>query len=137
MSTIDVTSVLFDTDIAGQQFQVVRRQQVVNTYGETILAVASPVDVIGSITPTGGTLFAQGNSLIRTEAYTTQSKTIKVITTYRLRGPGKDSGNLYQPDIILWNGDSYVVTTLNEYTAFGVGFVEVDCISIDYTVEVP
>lgn len=82
--------------------------------------------ICGSITPTGD------NSLVREEAYEAQLESILVITPFRLRGPSKDNqGNSFQPDIVLWNGNSFVVRTLKDWTSYGAGQVEAECISVD------
>src|ERR1700694_3507137 len=124
MPDIDVSDLLLDSDIAGEAFSVIRRQEIVGANGvpvltQTTLPKAGDPAIVGSITPTGD------NSLVRAEAYSTQSNTIKVITAFRLRGPSKDgTGKSFQPDIVLWNGNHFVVRTLNEWTSFGAGFVE-------------
>lgn len=131
MPDIDVSDLLFDPDIAGTTFDVIRRQETVGANGVASVAPTTFEDVVGSITPTGD------NSLVREEGYSTQSNTIKVITTFRLRGPSKDAGHNFQPDIVVWNGTNYEVKSLNEFTPFGAGFVEADCISIDFTAQAP
>jgi len=131
MPDIDVSDLLFDSDIAGESFIVIRRQEIVGDNGVSVLTATSlplPGDapIVGSITPTGD------NSLVRQEAYQTQANTILVITPFRLRGPSKDSGGAsFQPDVVVWNGNHFVVKTLNEWTSFGAGFVEAECSSID------
>lgn len=132
MPDIDVSDLLDDPDVAGESFSVIRRQEVVGTNGvATLTPVTYPQagqpPIVGSITPTGD------NSLVRAEAYTTQSNTIEVITPFRLRGPSKDTGgNSFQPDIVLWKGNHYEVKTLNEWTSYGAGFVGAECIAIDF-----
>jgi galactose-6-phosphate isomerase len=132
MPDIDVSDLCDDPDIAGEAFSVIRRQEVVGPNGVSTLTLTTfpqPGDpaIAGSVTPTGD------NSLVRAEAYTTQSNTIKVITAFRLRGPSKDgAGKSFQPDIVVWNGNHFVVSTLNEWTSFGGGFVEAECTQIDF-----
>jgi galactose-6-phosphate isomerase len=137
MPDIDVSDLLFDSDIAGEAFSVIRRQEVVGGNGVatltvTTLPLAGDPAIVGSVTPTGD------NSLVRAEAYSTQSNTIKVITEFRLRGPSKDAaGQSFQPDIVLWNGNHFVVSTLNEWTSYGAGFVEAECTSFDFNTLAP
>lgn len=125
---IDVTDVLLDPMVAGEQGDVfaVRRKQVVNNLG-----VASTINVVcgivASVTPTGD------NSLAREEAYQTQSKTIKVVTPFLLRGVSRtQDGTQYMPDVVWWRGDYYVVKDVNDFSAYGHGFVEADCASMDF-----
>lgn len=136
MSLIDLTDLFFDPDIAGQSFCVIRRQQTINVHGEGV-DTETRFYPIGQISPTGD------NSLVREAAFQAQMDTIMVLTTFRLRAVAREvsnPGNLpvppasatYQPDIVLFNGSHYVVQTLNEFTQFGGGFVEAECVSIDY-----
>lgn len=126
MPDIDVSDLLLDGDIAGESFTVIRRQETVGNNGVTAIAQTN-LSAVGSISPTGD------NSLVRAEAFQTQANTIKVITNFRLRGPSKDgAGNSFQPDIIQWNGNHFVVRVINEWTSYGAGFVEVECSSIDF-----
>lgn len=126
MPMINSATRLLRPKIAGEAFQVIRRQETVNSYGEST-TTNTTLDAVGGITPTAE------NSLVREDAFQTQSKTIRVITTFRLQamGIGAD-GNKYQPDLILWHGDYYVIKTLNDWSSYGIGFVEADCASIDY-----
>lgn len=136
MSLIDFTDLFFDPDIAGQSFCVIRRQQTINAHGEGV-DTETRFYPVGQISPTGD------NSLVREDAFQAQMDTIMVLTTFRLRAVAREvsnPGNLpvqpvpvtYQPDIVLFNGSHYVVQTLNEFTQFGGGFVQAECLSIDY-----
>jgi hypothetical protein len=131
MSFIDVSDVLLDPMIAGQEFLVVRRQQTVNNFGETVIGQAV-FSALGSVTPVGA------NSLLREEAYQVQQKTLRVVTSARLRGVSEDvAGVQFQPDLIYWpvspSGDYFLVKVLNDYSQFGAGVVEAECASIDYS----
>lgn len=133
MSFIDVTDVLLDPDIAGQTFTVVRRQDVVNDHGEGEQVTQVIPGVIGAIYPTGE------NSLIREVAAEAQAQTITVVTPYRLRPASQETstGRQFQPDLVLWDGNYYVVWTVNEFTQYGPGFIAADCMETDYTTEAP
>lgn len=135
MPEIDVTDILVDIDIADSQFTVIRRQEVVNNFGETTLVTTTyPPTLpqpIGAIYPTGD------NKLQRKEDFTSQSDTITVVTQFRLRGASKSGGNKFQPDIVVWNGNNYVVSNVNEFTQYGAGFIEAECTSIDFTPQAP
>ncbi len=125
MPALDVSEVLNDPDIAGDAFTVLRRTQTVNNYGEGGVATQT-LPAFGSVQPTGD------NSLVREEAYQVQANSITVYTTFPLRGPGKDAqGNSYQPDVVVWQGNHYLVKVVNDWSSFGTGFVQADCQSID------
>jgi len=131
MPGIDVSYVLRDQMIAGERFQVVRRQETVNSLGiSTVKEITLPA--LGSITPTGD------NSLVRAEGYQQQAKTIRVITNFRLRGAtiGQNGAN-YQPDIVLWNGSRFVVRTVDDYSQYGAGMIVAECSSIELTDPAP
>lgn len=125
MAEIDVTDVLLDSDVAGDAFTVIRRREVVGDNGMSIVQSNTVPNVLGSVQPTGD------NSLMREEAYDAQLKTIKVITQFRLRGPSQTTGAAqYKPDQIVWRGDLYEVKVLDDWTLFGGGMVEAECLQI-------
>jgi hypothetical protein len=131
MPFIDVDDVLRDPDIAGTTFSVIRRAETVNNYGETTTTDTVIPNCIGAIFPTGD------NSLVREEGYTTKSATITVVTTFFLRGASKQAGANYQPDIVLWNGDHYLVSTVNDYSQYGAGMIEAECIATEFVPQAP
>lgn len=125
MPLIDVSDILADPDIAGETFTVVRQAEDVNEYGETQV-VTTQFTASGSIQPTGD------NSLLREEAFQAQQKTIQVITTFLLRGATQDpagSGQLYQPDLVVWKGEKFLVRVVEDYSAYGAGMVRAECIT--------
>lgn len=131
MPGIDVTGILLDPDIAGTPFTVIRRSEIVSNFGLSTVRSKSIPNVRGSVQPTGE------NSLVREAAFDVQAKTIKVITTFRLRGVSTQAGANYKPDLILWNGDYYEVRVINDYSQFGGGFIDAECTSIDYVDQAP
>jgi hypothetical protein len=124
MPTVDVTDILIDTDVAAQTFVVLRRQEIVNQYGESTV-LASNANAIGSVQPKGD------QSLIREDGFDAQADSIVVVTTYRLRGVTKGPSNTqYKPDIIIWQNNYYEVISPNNWSQFGTGFIEVEATSI-------
>lgn len=134
MSFIDLTDVLLDPEIAGQTFTVIRRREVVNESGQGVPGTPPEIikNVVGQISPVGD------NSLLREVAFQTQGQTIQVITQYRLRGATAEptTGAQFQPDLVFWRGDYFVVSTVNDFSQYGNGFIVAECISYDYQ-EVP
>jgi len=131
MPFIDVTDLLSDTYIAGEKFTVYRRTEAVNQYGENLIAVAIYNNVSGQVSP------SSPNSSVRKEAYTSQEKSIQVITTWPLTFSGLDpSGNAFQPDLVYWKNNLYIVRNLDDYTKYGVGFVVADCIAYDWNINI-
>lgn len=126
MPLVDVTDILFDSDIAGQSFVVISRQETVNQYGESTKVVTrSPA--IGSIQPKGE------NTLNREGEYDAFARTIVVVTTFRLRGVSRGpSKTKFKPDIIFWMGDYYEVITRDSWADFGAGFIECEATTIPW-----
>lgn len=123
MPLVDVTELLIDPDIAGQSFVVLRRQEIVNQYGESTWVVGQ-ADVIGSVQPSGD------NALIREADYDAQASTIIVLTSYRLRGVAKAATRQYKPDIIFWRHNFYEVTDVKDWSQFGAGMIEAIATSV-------
>jgi hypothetical protein len=129
---VDVTDVLLDPAIAGERFTVLRRKETVNDLGVASWEWLTFPEVIGSVTPTGD------QSLVREEAYQVSAKTMLVITEFRLRGPSKDAaGANYQPDIVVWNGNYYLVRSVDDFSRYGAGFVQAECTSTDLIDQAP
>lgn len=134
-SRLDVTDLLLDPEVAGETFVVVRRRLTVGAHGR-VETGRERHTAVGSVTPTGD------QSLAREDAYATQSKSIRVVTSFALRGPSKDRGPggqevQYLPDVVVWGGDFYVPVSISDYSQFGAGFVEADCTSMDFVDQVP
>lgn len=126
MAELDVSDIVLDPLIAGDAFIVIRRRDDVNNFGEGVTADAR-LPAVGAIYPSGD------NSLLREEAFQTQANTITVVTQFALRGSGGDeAGKIFQPDIVLWEGNHYQVRVVNSYGQYGAGFVEAECIATDY-----
>lgn len=130
MPSIDVSDILADTFIAGEPFTVTRRSESVNSFGESVVT-PSTFTAAGSIVPIGD------NSLLREEAFETGANTIRVITTFRLRGVSQAVGQNYQPDLVVWKGNSFIVRTVEDYTQYGAGMVVAECSSIDFVDQAP
>lgn len=131
MPLVDVTDLLVDPDIAGQAFEVIRRQETVNNFGEsTVVVTRAPA--FGSIQPGGS------QELQREDAFDVQVDTIKICTTFRLRGVTRGpSGRRFKPDIIVYGGSYYELISPNDWTAFGAGFIEAEATSIRYVEDAP
>lgn len=122
MSFIDVSDVILDPMVADQVVTVVRRQQAVNAQGEDVVAETLVPGVVAAVYPTGD------ESLVREEAFSAQNQTIAVCTIFRLRGQTRDAaGASWLPDLVIWDGNPYIVRSVNDFTRFGAGFVEAEC----------
>lgn len=134
MPDLDLTELMNDPDFC-ETFIVVRRKTKVNDHGRSD-NTPERITVVGSVTPTAD------NSLTRDMAMQMQAKSVKVITRFALRGPSKDKSAAgtelrYMPDVIVWQGDSYEPVDIRDYSRFGAGFIEADCMSVDYVDQAP
>lgn len=125
MPTIDVTEALDSFDISGEAFTVIRRQEIVNNFGESTV-ITTEIPALGAVQP------GSEQDLLREEGQDAQAKSLKIFTTFRLRGVSRLVGNRYKPDQILWNNNLFEVKTVTSYASFGAGYVEADCTAIDY-----
>lgn len=122
MPLLDVTQILTDPDLA-DSFAVKRRTQVIDAHGRTTTTDQLIPGVIGVVTA------ISPSDLDRREDYQAMSRSISVVTKFHLRG--EVTG--YQPDIVVWKGDNYLVKHVNNYPHFGPGFMEAECSSMDKT----
>lgn len=126
MPLVDVTDILFDPDVAGQSFVVLRRQEIVNGFGESNWRT-NRIPVIGSVQPSGD------NALMREADFDAQASSLIIACQFRLRGVAKGSSNTqFKPDIIFWQDNYYEVVNVKNWSPFGAGFIEAEATSIHY-----
>lgn len=117
---LDMTDAVLDDDLM-DCFSVIRRPQVITTKGR----VTTPNNV--TYNPVYGAVNAGSpNDLDRGADEQHFTKSISVVTPFRLRG----EANGYQPDIVVWRGDNYLVKSLGDYSRSG--WVWAECESIDF-----
>jgi len=105
---------------------VLRRQQVVNNFGEGKMTINRIPNVRGVIYPDGQ------EGLTREAARQVNAKTIVIITRFALRGESETTDQVqFQPDVIEWNGNQFLVTDVKDYSNFAKGFVQCTCESTD------
>lgn len=125
MSALDVSELLVDPDVAGTGFTVIRREEIINDNGRSVVT-ENRITAAGSVFPTGD------NSLAREAAFQAQGKSLTVVTLFRLRGVAQGGGKQYQPDLVEWNGSRYTVREVEDFTRYGAGFIKADCTSQDF-----
>lgn len=121
MANLDVSDVLCDPDIA-DSFTVIRRAQVINNHGRATLVPQTLKNKIGVITA------ASGNDLMRLPEEQRTGRNLTVVTKFRLHATVQG----FAPDLILWQGDYYIVKEVDPYPQYGQGFVQAIVGSIDY-----
>ncbi len=121
MPLLNVSSVLTDPDFA-DSFTVNRRMETVGTNGRTTIGSQLIPNILGVVTA------ISPSDLERQDGYESMTRSISVVTQFRLRGPAQDE----QPDVIIWRGSHFVVKHVDPYPQFGVGFFQVECVSMDH-----
>lgn len=115
MPFLDVTEVLLDPDF----FDSLVCTRNVQTVGDDGLAANVDTDTpfIGVVTSDSGDV------LVRLATGSRVKGSILVVTKFRLLegAPGIDA------DVVTWDGSRYTVTTVNNYSRYGAGFVEAYC----------
>lgn len=111
-------------------FQVIRRTETVNDYGESTIVTQTIFPVYGSVQA------ASNNDLKRLPEEQHMGKNISIVTKFPLQGVVTGM----QPDIIQWpmnndgaNADSFVIAYLDDYSQFAAGFIQAIARSIDLT----
>ena len=118
MPTLDVSDIPVCVEF-GDRFDVLRRPETINAFGRSVTSQVTAT-AYGTIYPTGD------NSLVRQTDYELGRKTLTIVTPYRLRqaAPG------YQPDLILYRGNEYVVSKIEDYSQYGAGLIVAEVSSI-------
>lgn len=131
MPEIDVSEILLDSVIASTRFSVVRRRSWTDNNGIS-QKMSQTVHAIGSVTPTGDSTLDRGDD------FQSQPKTLLVITRFFLRNAALDADGVnWQPDLVLWQGNHYLVSSIEDFSQFGVGFVAATCLLFEYVPSPP
>lgn len=119
--------VVLDSYVAADTFDVVRRRSWTDSSGFQQEYHQRIRGLRGSVTPTGD------NALNREDSFQSQNKTLLVITRFLLRAAAETIGGVnWQPDLVVWQNDYFLVKSLGDFSKFGGGFVEATCDSYDY-----
>jgi hypothetical protein len=111
MATLDVSDIPICAEFS-DRFDVLRRPETVSEFGRSVTSQVT-ASAVGTIYPTGD------NSLVRQADFEISRKTLTCVTPYRLQqaAPG------FQPDLVLYRGNQYVVSAVEDYSQYGAGFV--------------
>lgn len=104
-------------------FTVIRRAQSVNNYGRAQNTMLWSAPARGVIAPT----LPDDLSRLPEDQYS--RKSFSVYTTFPVQGPSETNS----PDILVINGDNYIVSSLDDWSFYGPGFVKVIVTSMDST----
>lgn len=125
MPALDFSDALLEPSFE-DGFRVIRRPEVIDAEGYSTIPAPVKQKVSGIVNIAGA------NDLQRLPEEQHASKTISIVTQFRLRTAGRDpDGTGYQADIVQWGGDQFVVLALEDYSHFGRGYIRALCGSID------
>ncbi|HVI10226.1 MAG TPA: hypothetical protein VND65_18190 [Candidatus Binatia bacterium] len=132
MPMLDV-SVALTNPYTLDSFNVHRRKQTINEFGETTISDKVFAGVAGIVHPEGG------NDLARRPEAQIQTKSLTVYTRFGLRSESEDceDNSQYQPDLIEWRGDFFLVIHVEDWSQFARGYVKVTATSIDMVDQPP
>ena len=125
MAQLDVSEALTDPAF-NSAFVVLRRTETVDDDGKSVVSLLQlPAQGVVSGGP--------DDSLIQDPDDEHQERSLAIVTRFPLRGvaPG------YKPDQVLFRGNTYEVVKLDDYGAFGSGFVQVELRSTRNVDEAP
>ena len=108
-------------------FPVERRTETIDEHGLSVVTTKTIQGMRGVITAGGD------NALRRGADEQHMTKVLSVVTQFPLRGPAPG----FQADVIQYRGDRFVVTQLDDYVAWGAGWVQATCESMDTVDKAP
>jgi hypothetical protein len=94
------------------RFDVLRRAETISEFGRSSTTQVTAT-AYGTIYPTGD------NNLVRQADFEIGRRTLTCVTPFRLQqaAPG------FQPDLVLYRGNQYVVSAVEDYSQYGAGFI--------------
>ena len=120
MAWLDPSLVLLDPQFISA-FDVVTRAEVVDAHGRSTIVPTTVAGVRGVVTA------ASPDDLVRLDDQERGQRAIKVYTRHRINGPTPGA----QPDVIVWQTNTYVVRSVDPYANFGAGWVRVIALNMD------
>lgn len=112
MAELDVTELLYDPDFS-DTFTVERDTETVGSNGRSTVVTETFANLIGVLTAGQGSILKQFPELTRVEG------AILIHCMFELR----PETSATKADRILWRGNTYRVTMVNNWMNFGGGFV--------------
>ena len=126
-------SIALTNPLTLDSFDVLRRRQVKNNFGEVNMDVERTAAVKGVV-------YSESlNDLARRAEAQVTTKSITIITRFALRSEAQDANDnsVYQPDVVLWRGDQFLVVHIEDYSNYAHGFVKATAESMDITDQPP
>lgn len=125
MPMLDVSAALTNPYTL-DHFDVYRRKQIMNDFGEAKTAVQIISGVMGVV-------YAEGlNNLARRAEAQINPKSIVIISRFAMRGESQTVDKTqYQPDIVRCNGNYFLIVRVEDFSNYASGFVKMLATSID------
>lgn len=128
MPLLDVSELLFDPAFV-ETVTVLRREQVM-VNGRATTTITTFPDIVASVQPKDTAI--GGNVIERAPDGQWRGSNLNIYTKFRLRGVSEDAtGTQYQPDIVIWNGDQFLVALTNDWSHYGAGFMHAELESME------
>lgn len=109
-------------------FTVTRQPEVVTDKGRTSVPAPQVFSKVSGIVTT-----ASGNDLVRIQDMEYAGKAITIVTRFFLRTAVQG----FQPDIVTWACNDFVVLTCDDYSRYGPGWTQTICGSRNMTDQPP
>lgn len=106
-------------------FAVVARVQNVDNFGQISTTNTTTHNVLGVVTP------AKPGDLRRVPEMQRGTRTIVIFTKYLLNSAAMSGSTQRQPDLLLWNGDTFMVIEVLPWNRYGPAWVRVVATSVD------
>jgi len=120
----------FDVDML-DVFSVIRRPENITQQGRSAIRQQRFNDIRGVVTA------ASPNDLERLEDYQLQTGAISIVTPFKLFGVQKQARQNYQPDIVYWDSDYYLVQVTENYSRYMSGWIQAIAIETNYVGSAP
>ena len=117
MPSLDVNIVLFDPDLA-DMFDVRRNSESVGQDGRAVKTPELHEGLYGIIKHDDGETSRADDAMRTTES-------ISIITAFSLR----DARYGFQPDVVIWHGEEFLVKRVTPARQFGEGFTKATAVS--------
>lgn len=126
MPQLNVSGVLLDPRFC-EALVVYRRLQTL-VKGRTVITAT-----LVTPAPYGVVLPVADQPLQRGPDQQNLPRLLEIHTPYRLRSASRNLADTqqYQPDIIVWSGDQFLVNKIGDYSKYGRGFIMAEASSID------
>ncbi len=123
MPLLDVSELLDDPYLV-ETITVIRREEVVGDDGRASTIDTIIPDIVASVQPKDTVI--GGNVILREADYEIRGSNLNVYTKFRLRSVAEADAKRWKPDVIIWNGDHFLVALVNDFSHYGDGYIHAE-----------